>query len=70
MYLSIDLTGEVSKCTRFLGEGSRRYLELTFPSQDAAKYVLCLRVACPILILMLNRKALCMTGYNVAGVPL
>ncbi|KAH8084335.1 hypothetical protein BXZ70DRAFT_957746 [Cristinia sonorae] len=46
------LIGEVSKCTRFLGEGNRRFLELTFPSQDAAK------------------KALCMTGYNVAGIPL
>ena len=39
-YLNADLVGEVSKCTRVLGEGSRRFLELTFSSQDAAKYVL------------------------------
>ncbi|TCD63490.1 hypothetical protein EIP91_005349 [Steccherinum ochraceum] len=47
-----SLIGEVSKYTRFLGDGNRRSLELTFSSQDAAK------------------KALCMTGYNVAGIPL
>ncbi|KAK7685905.1 hypothetical protein QCA50_010712 [Cerrena zonata] len=47
-----NLIGDVDKCSGFMGEGNRRFLELSFSSQDASK------------------KALCMTGYTVAGVPL
>lgn len=46
------LIGEVSRYSGILGGGNRRYVELSFNTQDAMK------------------KALCMTGYNVAGVPL
>lgn len=68
-YDVMNVLGEVSGCSGIVAEGDRQYLELSFITHDAARFDFLL--SSPLAILTCaNRKALCMNGYNIAGVPL
>lgn len=65
--LMLHCPGDISKCDELFDNG-RRYYAVSFLTQDAAKWAHSL-YACDYVDVD-HRKALCMSGYNVDGVPL
>lgn len=52
-------------------QGNGRCMDVTFHSHDAARYVQsCSVCVCREVFNITLRKALCMSGYTVAGIPL
>lgn len=67
--LEARLLGDIVRCEEMYDRGRRYYL-LTFATQDSAKWVLSMYAHPHSSNVRQLRKALCMTGYNVDGVPL
>lgn len=68
--LRIPTAGHVRKCDENITDEHGRYMDISFFSRDASRCVhshLDFICASPALS---TRKALCMSGYTVAGVPL
>ena len=66
-----NLIGEVRKCDEYFEEGKRRVFDVGFANPDTAKFVQAFSfVYSTANSPRFNRKALCMTGYTVAGVPM
>ena len=62
--------GEVVNCSEYQDEQNRRAFLLEFSTADASKFVMIASMCARLTCCLYSRKALCMTGYNVAGVPL